>query len=266
MATCPPAAAWAAVPPSQWACYTPFMRCRATCPADINWRRKASHIEQQVLQETVGSQDQVMAAYGGFNHVTFLPNGEFFVRPVTLRAGRTEELNDRLMLFYTGIKRTASNVADSYVHDLDSKKQQMRILTGLVEEAVAILTGDGDLDDFGELLHEGWQCKRSLSAVVTNPQVDALYNDARAAGAVGGKLIGAGGGGFMLLYVAPEHQEAVKARLANLIHVPFRFDFTGSRIVYFDPEADYAVVEQARWKQRIDAFTELKLVTTEQAA
>src|ERR1700741_4061003 len=155
---------------------------------------EAIHVEQQLLKETVGSQDQASAAYGGFNHIVFLPNGEISVRPMTLPEERFKELNSHLMLFYSGIKRTASNVADSYVNALDDKRRQLRIMKEMVDEAIAILNSGQDIRAFGELLHEAWQAKRSLSGEVSNSYVDDLYEQARRAGAIGGKLIGAGGG------------------------------------------------------------------------
>ena len=128
------------------------------------------HLEQDILKETVGSQDQVQAAHGGFNHITFQPNGEITVQPMTLPRQRLEELNDNLMLFYTGIKRTASDVAKSYVADIDTKKRQLRIMHDLVNECVTLLNSGHDLTGFGHLLHEAWQAKRSLSHQVTNPE------------------------------------------------------------------------------------------------
>ena len=122
------------------------------------------HLEQDVLKETVGSQDQVLAAYGGFNHISFLPNGEISVRPVTVTQERIRELNSHLMLFYTGIKRTASNVAATYVNDIDERRRQLRLMNDLVDESISILNSGQDLTPFGELLHEAWQAKRSLSA------------------------------------------------------------------------------------------------------
>jgi D-glycero-alpha-D-manno-heptose-7-phosphate kinase len=235
-------------------------------PTERQLAKEAIHIEQERLQEVVGCQDQVMAAYGGFNHITFLPNGEFSVRPITIGLDRVRELNSHLMLFYTGIKRTASNVAGSYANDLDKRKQQLRLMKDLVEEALAILSGGQDIVGFGELLHEAWQAKRSLSPLVSNSEVDAIYEGARAAGAVGGKLTGAGGGGFMLLFVPPAFQTAVKERLSRFLHVPFRFEFTGSRIIYFAPEEDYAVVEAARGAQTVSAFRELVADEAEKAA
>ncbi|HEY7426965.1 MAG TPA: hypothetical protein VH682_22210, partial [Gemmataceae bacterium] len=170
------------------------------------------HIEQEVLGETVGSQDQVMAAYGGLRHVRFETNGEIVAAPVVLTTARLAELQAHLMLFYTGIVRTASDVAKTYVEGIDSRRRQLRLLQELVEESIDILTSGKDIRVFGELLHEAWEAKRSLSNKVSTSKVDALYERARAAGALGGKLTGAGGGGFLLLFVPPEQQqEAVEA-------------------------------------------------------
>jgi D-glycero-alpha-D-manno-heptose-7-phosphate kinase len=216
------------------------------------------HVEQELLQETVGSQDQVHAAYGGLNHVTFLPNGEISVRPVTIAPARMHELNSHLMLFYTGIKRTASNIADTFVNGIDSRRRQLRIMKDLVDESLAILNSRHDLTSFGELLHEAWQAKRSLSASVSNSEVDDLYECARAAGAIGGKLAGAGGGGFLLLFVPPERQQEVRDRLNTLIHVPFRFEFSGSQILFADSEQDYRAEEEVRSTQTIRGFRELE--------
>jgi D-glycero-alpha-D-manno-heptose-7-phosphate kinase len=215
------------------------------------------YIEQELLKEAVGSQDQVLAAYGGFNHIWFLPSGEISVQPVTLTHERTRELNAHLMLLYTGIKRTASDIAQSYVPDLKSKERQMRLLGLLVNEAIAILTGPNDITEFGKLLHEGWQAKRSLSPKVSNSHVEEMYDQALAAGAVGGKLIGAGGGGFLLLFVKPEDQPRVLERLNKLVHVPLRFEYSGSQAIFFDPEEDYSAAERARTNQSIAAFEEL---------
>lgn len=214
-------------------------------------------IEQNIIQEIVGSQDQVSVAYGGFNHIVFLPNGEISVRPVTTTQERLMELNSHLMLFYTGIKRTASDVAASYVNDIDTKKRQLRIMKDLVEESVSILSGGLPMRAFGELLHEAWQAKRSLSAMVSNSHVAAIYEQARAAGAIGGKLLGAGGGGFMLLFVEPDKQEHVKKALCHLVHVPFEFEFSGSQIIFFDAEKNYDSEESLRWQQSVDTFQEL---------
>lgn len=217
------------------------------------------HLEQEVLKEAVGSQDQVQAAYGGLNHVLFHTNGEISVRPVTISPLRMSEFNSHLMLFYTGIKRTAANIAETYVNGIEDRKRQLRIMKDLVDEGLNVLNSGHDLRGFGELLHEAWQAKRSLSATVSNSEVDALYHRARAAGAIGGKLTGAGGGGFLLLFVEPHKQDDVRAELAELIHVPFKFEFGGSQIIYYEPEQDYSAVEQSRASQTIKPFRELQL-------
>ena len=183
------------------------------------------YIEQELLKETVGSQDQVLAAYGGFNHVLFQPNGEISVRPITISPDRMKELNSHLMLFYTGIKRTASEIAESYVNDVDGRKRQLRIMKDLVEEGISILNSRQDITSFGELLHEAWEAKRSLSFNVSNSHVDGIYEEAISAGAIGGKLIGAGGGGFILLFVRPSDQDRVREKLNRLIYVPIKFEF-----------------------------------------
>jgi D-glycero-alpha-D-manno-heptose-7-phosphate kinase len=219
--------------------------------------KESIFIEQEQMKETVGSQDQVSAAYGGFNHITFLTNGEISVRPVTIAPTRIEELNSHLMLFYTGIKRTASDVADSFVNDLEAKKRQLRIMKDLVEESMTILCNNQDLKGFGELLHEAWQTKRSLSSKISNPEVDELYELALASGAIGGKLTGAGGGGFLLLFVPPEQQKNVREKLNKLIYVPFKFEFSGSQIIFFEPQQDYSALEQFRSEQVVIPFREL---------
>ena len=215
------------------------------------------HLEQDILKETVGSQDQVLAAYGGLNHIVFHQNGEISVTPITVGAERMKELASHLMLFYTGIKRTASNIAESFVTGIDDRRRQLRVMKDLVDESISIVSGDRDILEFGELLHEAWLAKRSLSASISNADVDALYDAARAAGAMGGKLIGAGGGGFFLLFVPPSKQQSVREKLNTLVHVPFKFDFSGSQIIFCDREEDYAAEEKARAARPIRAFREL---------
>lgn len=192
------------------------------------------HIEQNVLGETVGSQDQVMAACGGLNHVVFHPDGKITVSPALISPERKAWLNAHLMLLFTGIKRTASDIAASYVVDIASRESQLETMQRLVQMGLAVLAGDGDIGEFGELLHEAWVAKSSLSPCVSNALIDQIYDEARAAGAVGGKLLGAGGGGFLLLFVRPEHQAQVQRRLERLVHVPFKFEVSGSQIVYRD--------------------------------
>ena len=227
--------------------------------------KEAIHIEQNVVKEIVGSQDQVSSAYGGLNQISFLRNGEIVVSPITISRDRVIELNSHIMLFYTGIIRTASNVAQSYVPTIHEKKRQLRMMKDIVREAVAILGKGDDLTEFGELMHENWEIKQSLSSMVSNPEVDEMYKLAQSAGAIGGKLSGAGGGGFMMLFVPPEKQENVRKKLNKLIHVPFNFDFSGTQIIFHDPEKDYSDLEKKRKRQKIKSFKELNTMSQQQA-
>lgn len=215
-------------------------------------------LEQDILREIVGSQDQVSAAYGGLNHVLFLPNGEITVQPMILPRERLDALNAHLMLFYTGLKRTASSIAQSYVNDIEASKQQLHATHAMVAEAVALLKSKNNLAEFGKLLHESWLVKRSLSPVVTNPEVDDIYEAARSAGAIGGKLAGAGGGGFMLLFAPPHCHAAIRETLKHLLLVPFKFEFNGSQIIFFDPGEDFTEAHADRDQQSISKFRELK--------
>jgi D-glycero-alpha-D-manno-heptose-7-phosphate kinase len=222
--------------------------------------QESVHIEQEVLRETVGSQDQTSTAYGGLNHIIFSPNGEISVRPVTLSTERMRELESHLMLLYTGVKRTASDVAQSYVQNLAEKKQHLAALAEMVDEGMSILYSDQDITDFGRLLHKAWQVKRAFSAKVSNTHVDDMYESAISAGALGGKILGAGGGGFMVLFVPPEHQRQVREKLRNFIHVPFRFELSGSQIIFYDPEQDFSVLDHERSILPMREFQELESI------
>jgi len=189
-------------------------------------------IEQEIVKECVGSQDQVSAAYGGFNIIEFRKDGEIRVRPVPIDRDRVGNLEDCLMLFFTGRARTASNIASSYAANLRNRRRQLSRMYEMVEEAVTILSDSSDLDDFGRLLGEMWFEKRSLSDLVSTDEIDTIYSQALKAGALGGKLIGAGGGGMLLLYVPLDSQQPVGQALKDLVHIPFRFDPFGSRIIY----------------------------------
>lgn len=201
-----------------------------------NWlTEEAIRIEQEVLGDNVGSQDQAAAAHGGFNVIHFQRDGSPKVEPLVVSAQRKQELNDHLMLFFTGFSRISSEIAKTYIANMDRKSEELRRMHGMVDEAVEILCGGHNILAFGELLHSGWMYKRSMSREVSNSNIDALYDTARKAGAIGGKLLGAGGGGFMLLFVVPERQAAVRAALRDLIHVPFKFETTGSQVIYYQP-------------------------------
>jgi D-glycero-alpha-D-manno-heptose-7-phosphate kinase len=205
--------------------------------------REAIHIEQEVLRETVGSQDQASTAHGGFNLITFLQSGDLVVSAVPVGRARLNELNEHLMLFYTGIRRTAETVARTYVDDIKSKRRQLRLMKDLTDEALGIVNSGVDLKEFGFLLHEAWEAKRSLSSHVSNSDVDDLYDTALRHGATGGKLLGAGGGGFFLVFAPPECHRAIRDALAGLVYVPFRFEFGGSQVIFMDREQDYQDLE-----------------------
>ncbi len=195
----------------------------------------AIHIEQKVIQENVGSQDQISAAYGGFNRIEFLRNGEFLVNPIVLKKDRLYDFQDHLMLFFTGFSRIASEIAKSKIDNIGQRYSELSRMKEMADEAISILQGNGDLNEFGKLLDTGWQFKKSLSDRVSTLEIDQIYAEARNAGAIGGKLLGAGGGGFMLFFVPRENQTQVLEQLKSLIHVPFRFENSGSRVVLYQP-------------------------------
>jgi D-glycero-alpha-D-manno-heptose-7-phosphate kinase len=234
---------------------------RGQMPSKMHLATESIHIEQNLLKETVGSQDQVMAAFGGLRHVQFAKDGGITADPLILAKERITELQSHLLLFYTGIVRTASDVAQSFVSRLEDCKKQLHIMSELVQESIDILSSGQDICAFGDLLHEAWQIKRSLSPRVSNGEIDDLYKRARSAGALGGKLTGAGGGGFLLLFVPPKRQPAVLNTLGHLIHVPFAFESSGSQIIFYEPGVDYQEVEQARRYRPTGAFRELAKVS-----
>jgi D-glycero-alpha-D-manno-heptose-7-phosphate kinase len=198
--------------------------------------RQAIHIEQDVIREQVGSQDQVWASYGGINEITFHPDDSFAVRPIIMPPERQAELVGSLMLCFTGISRLADEVARRKVANLPRRIGHIEALVGMAEEAAAIL-GDPsrDLSEIGRMLDESWRLKRDLADGISSAAIDQVYAEARAAGALGGKLLGAGGGGFLLFYVDCSRRAAVTARLRGLITVGFDIDRSGSRIVVYEP-------------------------------
>ena len=198
--------------------------------------QESIYIEREVLKETVGSQDQISVACGGFNHVTFSQSGEINIMPLTIKNERIRDLNNHLMLFYTGIERTAADIAQSYVHDIQSKSYQLDLMAEMVNESISILNSEEDLTRFGKLLGEAWKLKRSLSTQVSSTIIDQLYDLTISAGAIGGKITGAGGGGFLLVFAEPDKHENIKKNLKKLIHVPFQFEFSGSQIIFFDSQ------------------------------
>jgi len=198
--------------------------------------REAIRIEQEVLKESVGCQDQLWAAYGGFNRIEFFQDGSFAVTPIILTPERRGELLQSLIFFFTGFSRFASDFAQDQIKNLNQRKSQLRGIRAMVDRAMDVL-GDksGSVRELGEMLHESWMLKRELAGSVSNSRIDDIYEAGRAAGAIGGKLLGAGGGGFMVLLVEPDRRECVRERLKDLIHVSVGFDNTGSKIVLYEP-------------------------------
>ena len=193
----------------------------------------AIEFEQTVLKENVGSQDQVAAAYGGLNLIHFCKNGDIRIEPVTISPARISELESNLMLLYTGSSRLSSEVASDFIENLRGKAAVLRKMRAMVDQAISILNGQGSINEFGSLLNESWKLKRSISDKVSSPIIDKIYDTAIKNGALGGKLLGAGSSGFMLLFAPPEKQQQIKDALPGYLHVPFKFESEGGTIIYY---------------------------------
>jgi D-glycero-alpha-D-manno-heptose-7-phosphate kinase len=200
----------------------------------------AIRVEQEVLKEAVGSQDQISAAYGGFNRINFHVGGGFEVKQVITPAARLALLQQHFALFFTGFSRTASEIAKEQIKVTPHRKHELESMRQMVDEAEAIVTDPNrSLDEFGHLLHESWQIKRTLTQNITNSNLDEIYEAGRSAGALGGKLLGAGGGGFMLFFVPPERRKELRMRLKRLLCVPFSFSNRGSHVLVHEPDEVY---------------------------
>lgn len=200
-----------------------------------NLAKEAIRIEQKILLENVGSQDQIASSFGGFNVIHFMPNEKFRVEPLLLSKNRKQELNNNLMLFFTGFSRISSHIASVQVKNISKNKNELFLMRSMVDEAIELLTSNQDIRLFGNLLHKGWALKKSLSSNISNSDIDDIYSKGIKAGAIGGKILGAGGGGFILFFVEPEKHTKVKIALKNLIHVPFEFENEGSQVIYYKP-------------------------------
>lgn len=198
----------------------------------------AIYLERVLCKEEGGEQDQIAAAYGGLNRIDFSSDG-FTVRPIIISPERKEELDNNLLLFFTGFSRFSFDVQKKHEIALKTKEKQLEELLSLVDVAEKILVDKhSDLDEFGRLLDHTWQLKRGINDSVSNGSIDSLYAKAMQAGALGGKLLGAGGGGFILMYVDDSHKEAVRKELSDLLEVPFHFENGGTQILYYTPEND----------------------------
>lgn len=197
---------------------------------------EAIFVEQKLLKEAVGCQDQITTAIGGFNRLDFLPGGGWRSTPMIMAQERKADLESHMMMFFTGFMRSASKIEEQKINNLDKKKQQLHRMHAMVSEAEQILAHSNDMAfDFGSLLDEAWQLKRELATSVSSGAIDDVYNAAMKAGAHGGKLLGAGGGGFMVFLVPQENRQAVREALAHLVQVPIRMENEGSRVVLYDP-------------------------------
>lgn len=196
---------------------------------------EAVHIEREVLKENVGVQDQIETAYGGLNKITIQSNGNFQVDPLILIPSRIEKFQSHLLLFFTGVSRTASDIAGEKIRNIPQKKNQLHRMHAMVDEGIEILCDyNRDITDFGVLLDEAWQLKRQLAASIAPSFVDEIYERARKNGAIGGKVLGAGGGGFILFFAKPEDHPRLKQALSDLLLVPFEFESNGSQIIFYD--------------------------------
>lgn len=197
--------------------------------------KEAVHLERVLCREAGGWQDQIAAAYGGLNRIDF--HGDSFdVTPIIISPERKARLEENLLLFFTGFVRFSSEIQKAS-KTLEEKTAQLKEMLAMVDDAEAVLEDKTrDLDDFGRLLDASWRLKRQTGGRVSTDEIDALYEKALAAGALGGKLLGAGGGGFLLFYVPKEKQPAVMETLSSLMHVPFAFENGGTRVIHYSPE------------------------------
>ncbi|MEQ9116301.1 MAG: hypothetical protein RLN62_05850 [Rickettsiales bacterium] len=196
---------------------------------------EAIHLERNILKETVGVQDQIAASYGGLNNIKIKQNSDFEVNPVILPQETKSNLEKHFLLFFTGISRYSSEVATHKVNNFKSKIRNLQKIHQMTDEAIKILTSNNaNLNDFGRLLDEAWSMKKDISAKISSNVIDDIYTKAKSAGAIGGKLLGAGGGGFMLLFAPPERHAFIKESLNDLLHIPFSFENEGSKIIYYD--------------------------------
>ena len=198
---------------------------------------EAIYLERELCQEAGGWQDQIAASFGGFNRINFNADG-YEVLPVIISPERKKTLNRNLMMFFTGFTRFSSDVQKANAAEKTDKKKQLGEMLQLVDEAESILTDNNkDLNEFGKLLDHTWKLKRQTGSAVSTNNIDSLYEKGIQAGALGGKLLGAGGGGFLVFYVEPEKQQQVKQAMENLMYIPFKFEDGGTQVIHYSPES-----------------------------
>lgn len=196
----------------------------------------AIYLERVLCNEAGGWQDQIAASFGGFNRISFNANG-YDVRPVIINPERKRQLNDNLLMFFTGFTRFSSDLQKANANPNADQTSRLKAMLSLVDDAERILTDkQSNLNDFGRLLDTTWKLKRGAGNAVSTADIDILYDKGMRAGALGGKLLGAGGGGFLLFYAEPEYHQAVKEAMKNLLYVPFKFEEGGTRVIHYSPE------------------------------
>lgn len=196
----------------------------------------AIYLERVLCRESGGWQDQIAASFGGFNRIDFYADG-YQVSPVIISNQRKRQFNENIMMFFTGFSRLSSEIQKKNALGSKEKRAQLREMYELVDEAEKVLVDEGQsLDEFGRLLDYTWQLKKKTGAAVSTESIDELYERGKKAGATGGKLLGAGGGGFLIFYVPQEYQSNVKREMSELLHVPFKFENSGTRVLYYSPE------------------------------
>lgn len=211
---------------------------RGSMPSTRQLADEARDIEHVRLKEFVGAADHALVAHGGLTQITCEPGGAVRVKPLTVAPARLRDLSARLMLFCVGRRRAVSDVFQGYLNAAARGATELAELGAMVEEGAAILNGERDLERFGRLLDEGWRVKRRLASAISSEEIDAAYERALTAGAIGGALLGPGGGGFLLLFVPPERRARVRTMLRPIPHVPFELEHAGTEIIFVDPEKE----------------------------
>lgn len=195
----------------------------------------AIHVEQNLIKENVGSQDQTAASFGGFNKIDFGGNHKISITPIIITAERLKNFENHLLLFFTDFPRKASEIEAEKLQNFKNKGNELRAMAAMVPEGIDILKSRKNLNDFGKLLDAGWKLKRGLASIVSTDKIDDIYEAGIKAGAIGGKLVGAGNGGFMLFFAPPERHKKIKEKLKKFLYVPFRIEYSGSQIIYYSP-------------------------------
>ncbi len=203
-------------------------------PSKKELAMNAINIEQNLIKESVGSQDQVAAAFGGLNFISFDKNSQIDVEKIVIPVERISQLESNLLMFFTGFARTASEIAKIQIEEIDKNERHLNLMSEICLEGKNILiNSNADLNELGKLLDMQWDLKKRLAKEITNPEIDDIYNAGIENGALGGKLLGAGGGGFIVFYAEKEFHSRIKSALKEKLFVPIRFDYSGSKIVYY---------------------------------